>query len=206
MRKEKQDAKRRLIEEAAYEILTERGYRSSSMLLIAKKAKASNETLYRWYGSKQGLFSALAVQNAQNVSKDLDACEQTSGAPLQTLQEFGSTLLGLLTSERTIALNRAAAAEAENKEEGEKLGEVVADTLHKVISPRLTAVIKDAQDQGLITSGATDRIQNVYLALLTGDLAIRGTIGASKALPKSDCDKRAAEAQESLVKLYGCAA
>ena len=51
------------IEQAAYELIDEFGYDGISMLKIAKRAKASNETLYKWYGDKKGLFSALVETN-----------------------------------------------------------------------------------------------------------------------------------------------
>ncbi|MCP4433742.1 MAG: TetR/AcrR family transcriptional regulator, partial [Gammaproteobacteria bacterium] len=54
-REEIRSARQYRIEEATYELLAESGYHACSMLSIAKRAKASNETLYRWYGDKVGL-------------------------------------------------------------------------------------------------------------------------------------------------------
>ncbi|WP_237352646.1 TetR family transcriptional regulator [Rhizobium leguminosarum] len=43
------------------------------MLDIAKAAKASNETLYRWYGDKNGLFQTMVESNARATKTALDA-------------------------------------------------------------------------------------------------------------------------------------
>ncbi len=48
-------------------MLDAKGYAGASMLAIARQAKASNETLYNWYGDKNGLFRALVVRNAGEV-------------------------------------------------------------------------------------------------------------------------------------------
>ena len=59
MKKEKKVQRQSEIETAAYALLDEFGYGGISMLKIAKRAKASNETIYRWYGDKLGLFKSL---------------------------------------------------------------------------------------------------------------------------------------------------
>nr|MEC9418796.1 TetR family transcriptional regulator [Pseudomonadota bacterium] len=54
MRAEARERRKAAIEAAAIELLLDQGYDNLSMLAVAKKAKASNETLYRWYGDKTG--------------------------------------------------------------------------------------------------------------------------------------------------------
>jgi AcrR family transcriptional regulator len=54
----KQNERRERIEKAAYDVLAETGYKGASLLLIAQRASVSNETLYRWYGNKQGQMRA----------------------------------------------------------------------------------------------------------------------------------------------------
>jgi len=82
------------------------------MLSVAKRAKASNETLYRWYGDKLGLFMSLIERNLSDVRAVLEPDSQCADDPLETLQILGPKLLELLLSPRAIALNRAAAADA----------------------------------------------------------------------------------------------
>lgn len=48
MREEKRSLRQQQIEAAAYEVLEAKGYGGTSMLGIAKQARASNETLYNW--------------------------------------------------------------------------------------------------------------------------------------------------------------
>ena len=67
MREEKRSLRQQQIEAVAYEVLELKGYSGTSMQGIARKARASNETLYNWYGDKQGLFMALVTRNAEEV-------------------------------------------------------------------------------------------------------------------------------------------
>lgn len=111
MRDDNRSLRQEQIEQAAYDVLEARGYSGTSMLTIARKARASNETLYNWYGDKTGLFKALVARNAAEVKQLLEADLQAATDPLHTLRSMGPRLLGILTGARAVALNRAAAAE-----------------------------------------------------------------------------------------------
>lgn len=52
--------------------LAEYGYRESTMLEVARRASASKETLYAWFGSKPGLFQAVIRRNAGSVRAVLE--------------------------------------------------------------------------------------------------------------------------------------
>ncbi len=93
MRDEKKTARQKQIAEAAYDVLAEKGYAGASMLSIAKKAKASNETLYRWYGNKQGLFRDLVAQNAELVAEQLEEELAKAEHSLQVLRLLASGCL-----------------------------------------------------------------------------------------------------------------
>ena len=81
------------------------------MLEVAKRAKASNETLYKWYGNKQGLFLSM-VERSVAASRELLVSSLEGNQNLATiLDTFGPQLLQMLTSQRTIVLNRAAAGD-----------------------------------------------------------------------------------------------
>ena len=89
--------------------LVERGYEKTTTEAIAKRAGASKQTLYRWFGDKQGIFRALVERNAAQVMDALG--DQPLDATLrvrETLIRLGELLLDLLLSPESVALNRAA--------------------------------------------------------------------------------------------------
>ena len=95
----------------AVQLLAEKGYRDTSMLQIAKRASASKETLYSWFGDKKGLFTELIKRNAAKAQTPLPL--QPDADINATLTEFGIKLLSMLLSESAIAINRAAISEAQ---------------------------------------------------------------------------------------------
>ena len=101
MRHEKRAARARQIEAAAYDILAEKGFAGLSVQAVAKAARASNETIYRWYGDKTGLFEALIRGNAQQVAHAIDKAKPD---PLDKLSETGTVLLSMLLGRQAISL------------------------------------------------------------------------------------------------------
>ena len=50
MKPDRKEARASQIEQVAFDLLDKRGAAGLSMRAVAKAARASNETLYRWYG------------------------------------------------------------------------------------------------------------------------------------------------------------
>ena len=100
MREDNKAQRREQIEAAAYDLLAEKGFQNMSMLAVSKSAKASNETLYRWYGDKIGLFKALIATNAERVATRLREALETSTQLDQALTEIGPVLLSMLLGDR----------------------------------------------------------------------------------------------------------
>ena len=67
MKKSSRTPRRAHILDVAAKILAERGYRDTTMLEVARRASASKETLYAWFGDKLGLFEAVMRRNAGAV-------------------------------------------------------------------------------------------------------------------------------------------
>lgn len=181
------------IEAAAYEILDERGFEGLSMQSVAQRASASNETLYRWYGDKTGLFEALIRGNSALVEAAID-----SGAddPLSSLAEIGPALLAMLLGPRAIALNRAAAADASGT-----LGRSLAREGRETIAPRIVSLMQTACDNRQL-AGVPQEMAETWFSLLIGDLQVRRVTGALS-MPRADyIESRAASAVERLRRLF----
>ena len=207
------EAREAEIAKAAYALLAEKGYGGMSMLAVARKARASNETLYKWYGDKTGLFRALITRNASEIVARLDEviglASDGKGTGVASLVAIGELLLGVLLSPRAIALNRAAAADASNS-----LGAVLADAGRGEVFPRIIAVFEGlvardgAQarlsgngDGGL--RGEAAEVAALWLDLLVGDLQVRCVTGAM-APPDADSRRaRALAARDRIVQLCG---
>jgi AcrR family transcriptional regulator len=189
--------RRARIEAAAYDLLVEKGYKSTSMLAVARRARASNETMYRWYGDKAGLFRSLVAANADRAASVLAAVE--GGSALERLRALGPVLLAMVLSERAVALNRAAAADMSA---GGALGAAIAEMGRDVVAPKIVQMIIQAKADGDLRAGAPRDVTEVYIALLIGDQQIRRVIGALPEPTKEDVAARADRAFERFLSLW----
>ncbi len=196
MRDEKRSARQTEIECAAYAVLEEKGFEGASMLTIARAAKASNETLYNWYGDKVGLFRTLVERNAEAVKGLLESHLADDAPPLETLAALGPELLALLTGPRAVALNRAAAADRTGV-----LGAALAEIGRGTVAPLIGAVLERARTAGVLAFDETGAAVELYLGLLVGDLQIRRVIGTEPAPSAAVITARSTRAQEHLHKL-----
>ena len=199
MRDENKASRQEKIEQAAYAVLEAKGYAGASMLAIAKAAKASNETLYNWYGDKTGLFKALVLRNAEQVKQQLDEGLDGNARPLRLLQSLGPRLLALLVSPRAVQLNRAAAADPTGE-----LGAVISERGRETVAPLIGKVMERARSEGDLVFDSTEEAVGLYLNLLVGDLQIRRAIGRAPPMEEAAITQRANQAFAHFMKL--CAA
>jgi len=190
----KQDAKierQREIETAAYALVEEKGYLGTSMLAVARRARASNETLYNWYGDKLGLFKALVASNTQTAREVLEASMNNNAGFDANLLQFGTTILMTVLGDRAIALNKAAASDPTGE-----LGDILAKAGRETVLPLLQRMFRQEIPRGSIL---TDKdIAQTYLALLISDRQIRRVIGSLPEPTEKECHKIS---QNALLKL-----
>ncbi|MCC5779182.1 TetR/AcrR family transcriptional regulator [Nitratireductor sp. B36] len=172
MREETRVERQAQIERAAYRLLHERGYGGTSMLAIAREARASNETLYRWYGDKNGLFKTMVEANAQETREALQRAIETGEDPLQCLENVAPVLLSMLLGEKAVLLNRAAAAD----ESGE-LGRAIAAGGRSAVAPLVEQLLRQACEDGSLDVLSPSAAAEQFFSLLIGDLQIRRVIG-----------------------------
>lgn len=196
MRQENQEKRRAQIEQAAHELFEEKGYAGTSMLSVAKRAKASNETLYRWYGDKRGLFMSLIERNLTDVRAVLQTRPEQANDPLETLEVFGAKLLELLVDTRAVTLNRAAAADPSGE-----LGKVLAKGGRDTVVPLIEAIFAEIIAQNRITSMTKTEAADLYVGLLVGDLQIRRVIGVMPNLASEIISARSKRACALVMKI-----
>jgi AcrR family transcriptional regulator len=200
MRDENRSLRQDQIERAAYAVLDEKGYAGASMLAIARAAKASNETLYNWYGDKTGLFAALVRRNAAEVKALLEDQIAAGGDALDTLARVGPVLLRLVTSDRAVALNRAAAADPTGE-----LGRIIASEGRDTVAPLIAQIIAQGRAQGRLVFHDLAVACETWLGLLIGDIQIRRVVGRMPQPGPEALAARADAAQCNFLRLFAVA-
>lgn len=198
MREDTRNQRQQQIEEAAYRVLERKGFAGATMLAIAREAKASNETLYGWYGDKTGLFRALVARNAQTLRDELQARIARNALPMESLAVIGPALIALLTHPRAIALNRAAAADP-----GGVLARTIAEAGRETVGPLIVQLLVNARERGELAFSNPEAAFALYLDLLVGDLQHRRVIGLIPPPGPETCQLRGEMALSRLRLLCG---
>jgi AcrR family transcriptional regulator len=195
------DPRRAEILAVAVALLGELGYGKTTMLGVAKRARASKETLYAWFGNKQGLFTELICAQAARINGDLEAALGDVGdTPETVLRRFGEDLLTMLASEAAIAINRAAIAEAPR--DG-SFGRVLAEQGRNRTGALVIRYLERERDAGRLDFDNAERTFEALLGLLVGDSQIRMLTGALAPLEAAEIEARAERAAALFLRLFG---
>ena len=193
MNEDERQERHSAISRAAYALLTEHGYAGASMLRIARAAKASNETLYRWYGNKDGLFRAMVEDNAAETRRLLEEAIEGQDDTRATLERIAPVFLAMLLGDKAVLLNRAAAADPTGK-----LGAAISAGGRGQVMPLLDQLMQRiCAYNGIPSSEAT----GWFLGLLVGDLQVRRIIHDGPAPIQEDIDARCRMALQAFYRL-----
>ncbi len=193
------DRRRDEIMDIAIQVLAERGYRDTSMLEVAKRASASKETLYSWFGDKRGLFEKVIQRNADKVQAVL-AHHLDGHAPIErVLADFGCALLELLLDDPAIAINRAAISEAPSDP---CLARTLAAAGRDATLPVFIRILKLHATRGALSMKAPPEAAQDFLGLLLGDVQVRRLLGLLSAPKKAEMRDRAEHAACAFLRLY----
>lgn len=199
MKAASRDKRRDEILNVAIDVLSEKGYRDTTMLEIAHRASASKETLYTWFGDKRGLFEAVIRRNAEDVQAVLARHLEGDAPAERVLVDFGSALLRLLLGDSAVAINRAAISEAKADP---KLARILAKAGREATLPDFVRFLEQQHDRGVLKTDSPALAAEDYLGLLLGDSQTRRFLGLLGRPKKAEIRARAARATQNFMRLY----
>jgi len=185
---------------AAFQAFMEKGYAGTSTLEIATRAKISKRDLYANFPNKRAILLACIASRATRMGLPSDLPAPHSRDMLVSiLTRFGATVVREVCQPEVIAMFRLAISEAERSPE-------VAETLNasrSVNRNALADLLAEAQAVGILRDGNPQQITERFYALLWGDLMVGRLLGVTAPPEPAEIDRRAHEAAEALLKLYG---
>jgi len=186
--------------DAALGLLEEHGYRDTTMLQVANRARASKNTLYQHFPTKQALFAALVARAAAAMNADIVDALQADQPPEATMRSFGTHLLRLLTGRQSLAINRAAIAEAAVAPE---LALALAANGRDHTSPLLARYLKQQMAAGHLRQVPLPDAIECFIGLLVGDLQVRLLWGVAEPPGDAVIQARAKRAAARFMVLFG---
>jgi AcrR family transcriptional regulator len=194
------DVREQEVLSAALGLLVE-GSERFSMTAVAREASCSKETLYKWFGDRDGLLTATVQWQAAKVREPaLDREHLDRGALADSLIQFGRDLLTTLSGEISVTLNRLAITHAGAEKRG--LGQIVLENGPLAIRRRLKPVLEAGQAAGLLAFGSSEDAFRSFFGLVVRDVQIRLLLGEGLELTAARIAEDAEAATDQFLTLY----
>ena len=190
-RKVPRGARRRLeLIYVAERTFLECGFTETTMQMIAERAGASKETLYRHFASKELLFAEIIGSKASEISGP-DTAIARGGAPEAVLSELGLGLLRTILKGQTSALFRTVVSEAVR---APKLGDVFYERGPGLTVARLTAYLARASRRGELRCSDPSTAARLFLGAVVSHYHLRPLVQSNWKQPTEREIKKHVEA------------
>ena len=187
--------------DAVLELLVEGGD-ALTMNAVARRAACSKETLYKWFGDRDGLLTATVRWQASRVrAGNFDRQRLDAAALRESLERFAANWLTVISSRTSIALNRVAVAHAGSGRSN--LGRIVLANGRFAIGERLKPLLEAAREAGLVAFDDTEAAFRTFFGLVGRDVQIRLLLGDRLEMSETQIAREAAEATRQFFALYG---
>ncbi|MEO4000085.1 TetR/AcrR family transcriptional regulator C-terminal domain-containing protein [Mesorhizobium sp. CAU 1732] len=183
------------------ELLVE-GRDALTMNAVAQRASCSKETLYKWFGDREGLLTATVQWQASKVrAGNFDRQKLDAAALRESLDRFGANWLKVISSRTSIALNRVAVTHAASAKSN--LGQIVLANGRFAIGERLKPLLDAAREAGLLDFDDTEAAFRTFFGLVGRDVQIRLLLGDRLDMTDAEIARDAARATQQFFALYG---
>ena len=192
--------RQREVLDAVLALLVEEGD-AVTMSAVARRASCSKETLYKWFGDRDGLMTATVRWQASKVrAGSYDRQYLDASTLAESLEDFAANWLAVISSGTSIALNRVAVGNAAAGKAD--LGRIVLANGRFAIGERLKPLLEDARAARLIDFADTETAFRTFFGLVGRDVQIRLLLGDRMALGRAEIERDAALATRQFLKLF----
>jgi AcrR family transcriptional regulator len=188
--------------EEALRLLVSGGEKALTTAGVARAANCSKESLYKWFGDRDGLMEAMIAYQASKVKTgEANAGAMTRDSLEKMLDDFAIALLDVLSGDVSLALNRLAIGQASR--DGSQLGEMLLERGRKQIGRRAATLLIAAKRARLIEFDDVTEAYEVLYGLIVKDWHVRLLLGEDMSAAKKEFGSRAKRAVAAFLRLYG---
>lgn len=187
--------------DVALRLLVEEGD-ALTMTAVAQRASCSKETLYKWFGDRDGLLTATVKWQASKVRvAAIDRAKLDLQSLTESLEQYASNWLEVISSETSIALNRVAVSHASSDKKN--LGAIVLENGRLEMGRRLKPVLEAGRDAGLLVFDDAEDAFRTFFGLVARDVQIRLLLGDRLKLTSAAIARDSAQATRQFLALHG---
>lgn len=173
-----------------------------TMSAVAERASCSKETLYKWFGDRDGLLTATVRWQASKVRAGYYDSAHLDTAALQgSLEAFATNWLTVISSRTSVALNRVAVSHAGSGKSN--LGQIVLANGRFAIGERLKPLLEAAREAGLLAFDDGETAFRTFFGLVGRDIQIRLLLGDQLRPSEPEIARDAQRATQQFLTLYG---
>lgn len=154
------EKRRREIAAVAEQVFFENGFTDTTMQTIAARAGASKETLYRHFGSKEGLFGEIVESRAKVFLDSIDENFERPGSVEDVLRDLGSRMLEAMVGSHALLLCRTVVSESPRNPE---LGRIFYAEGPERVRGRLSEFLAAARHRGELSFSDAGLAARVFL-------------------------------------------
>lgn len=186
--------------ERALELLVAGGERALTTAALARAANCSKESLYKWFGDRDGLLAAVITHQAGKVGPRQGAFGRLDPSAFRAhLVQFAADLRRVLAGDVSIALNRLAIGQAGARD----LGRLVVEHGRRPIERRLEALIQAGRGSGHVRVDDVADATRTFYGLVVRDMHVRLLLGDDLSPDERDHGREAERAADRFLRLFG---
>lgn len=188
--------------DCALQLLVSGGEKGLTTAGLARAANCSKESIYKWFGDRDGLLAAMIAHQASKVRAGAENGHSMDAAQFRTyLTSFAHDLLEVLAGDVSLALNRLAIGQASRAES--RLGELLIERGRRRIDQRAMALLEAGKRRGLIRYNDREGAYHTLYGLIVRDLHVRMLLGEDGVRQPGQFDAMAEEAIDQFFALFG---
>ncbi|MCK7613472.1 TetR/AcrR family transcriptional regulator [Roseibium sediminicola] len=186
----------------ALTLLVEGGEKALTTAGLARTASCSKESLYKWFGDRDGLLAAVVAFQASQVQFPSEAGATADADTYRAhVTAFVEALLGVLFSESSLALNRLSIGQSNTN--SNRLGHLLLVRGKHMISARARAMLDSGRRHGLLKFDDSEDAYQVLYGLAIRDVHIRLLLGEAASPAEKDLKSQAETAVDRYYRLFG---
>lgn len=183
----------------ALQLLVDGGEKALTTAGVARAANCSKESLYKWFGDRDGMLAAMiSFQQSKVRTFERDGERLTAQNLREHLEIFARDLLKVLAGDVSLALNRLAIGQASR--EGSKLGSLLLERGRRQIDRRARALLEAGRRAGFLRFDDAAEAYRTLYGLVVSDSHVRMLLGEAAEI---DAEDRSIKAVAAFLRLYG---
>lgn len=172
----------------AEDVFLERGYADATMDEVAQRAGASKATLYKFFGTKEGLFAASVHQHVPTLMPGPE--DDPDGHVYDRLIAWGHAVIAMIATPRSVALYRVIVSEVKRAPE---LGQLFYNSGPAEAERAVAELIRQGVEHGELTCDDPRELAVTFVSMVLGNWLRMALVGILTPRPGNDQVKRAVD-------------